>query len=126
MQFSLNSGDMPKEKSGSFVCNKQSYRVYKTERQESMEIIKTEERIDIVAARKLEDSLNQKVEAMDTDLCIDMSDTKYICSVGLRCLLSAAKTMNKKNKKLIIKSVTPQVKEIFDVTGFSDIFNFED
>ena len=91
-----------------------------------MATIKTMERIDIVNARELEKSINEAIEGQASDLCIDMSGTKFICSVGLRILLAATKTLKEKNQKLILKGVIPQVMEIFDVTGFTNILNFEE
>ena len=39
-------------------------------------------------------------------------------------LLAAQKTMNAQGK-MVLKNVTEEVKEIFEVTGFSDILTIE-
>lgn len=88
-------------------------------------IIKAENRIDIIAAGKLEQLLKEKMETTDGNLCIDFSDTNYICSVGLRTLLSTTKAMRKKGKDVILRGVNSQVMEVFEITGFSGIFKFE-
>ena len=46
-------------------------------------------------------------------------------SAGLRVLLSAQKVMNKQGE-MIIRNVKPEIMEIFDVTGFTDILNIEE
>ena len=53
-----------------------------------------------------------------------MQKLTYISSAGLRVLLSSQKTMNKQGS-MVICNVSPEVKEIFDVTGFSDILTIE-
>ena len=60
------------------------------------------------------------------DLQIDMSRTIYISSVGLRVILATKKSLDAKKGKLVLKQVCPQVKEIFDVTGFSGFLMMED
>ena len=54
---------------------------------------------------------------------IDLGNVPYMSSAGLRLLLSSHKTMLGKGGELQIANVQPSVKEVLDVTGFSDIFN---
>ncbi|MBR5074203.1 MAG: STAS domain-containing protein, partial [Bacteroidales bacterium] len=57
-------------------------------------------------------------------LAFDLSKLEYISSAGLRVLLSAQKTMNKQGD-MVVKNATEEVKEIFEVTGFTDILTIE-
>lgn len=61
-----------------------------------------------------------KVEA----LVMDMKDLKYVSSAGLRLILSLHKKMAAKGG-MIVKNVNETNMEIFDLTGFTDILNFE-
>ena len=56
---------------------------------------------------------------------LDCTEMNYISSSGLRVFLSMHKEVTSKNGKLIIKNLQPLVKHVFDMTGFSQIFNFE-
>lgn len=56
------------------------------------------------------------------ELVFDLGAVDYISSAGLRVLLSAQKKMA--GKKMVIVQAKPVVKEVFDITGFSDIFTF--
>jgi anti-anti-sigma factor len=60
-----------------------------------------------------------------TELAFDFSELEYISSAGLRVLLAAQKIMNKQGS-MVIRSASDEIKEIFDVTGFSDILTLED
>ena len=54
---------------------------------------------------------------------IDLTDVPYMSSAGLRLLLAAHKTMLAKDGELQIANVQPSVREVLDITGFSDILN---
>jgi len=59
------------------------------------------------------------VMAEAKNLVIDFAKVEYISSSGLRVLLKAQKQMS--SMKLI--NVNSSVKEVFDLTGFTDILN---
>ena len=82
-----------------------------------------EGRINTATAPQLEEKL---VPALDgvTDLAIDMSGLNYISSAGLRVLLGAAQDMDGKGD-MAVHNLNESVKEVFDVTGFSNLFNIE-
>ena len=80
-------------------------------------------RLDTTTAPELEKELKASLDGVSA-LTIDMAALEYISSAGLRVLLSAQKTMNKQGT-MVISGVSPEVKEIFDVTGFSDILTIE-
>ena len=55
---------------------------------------------------------------------LDMTDCKYISSTGLRVLLFTKKMAAMKGQNLCLKSVSPEVKDIMDVTGFTEFFDY--
>ena len=82
-----------------------------------------EGRLDTSTAPELEETLKDGLNDV-TDLVFDLKDMQYISSAGLRVLLSAQKVMNKKGT-MVIRNASEQIREIFDVTGFSDILTIE-
>lgn len=80
-------------------------------------------RLDTTTAPELEKELKGSLDGV-TALIMDLKEMEYISSAGLRVLLSAQKTMNKQGR-MVIKNASDEVKEIFDVTGFSDILTIE-
>lgn len=56
---------------------------------------------------------------------VDCKGMSYICSSGLRVFLSLNKDITAKGGKLIIRNLEPLVKGVFDMSGFSQIFNIE-
>lgn len=85
--------------------------------------IALEGRLDTVTAPELEASIKESIGGV-TELRMDFEKLEYISSAGLRVLLSAQKTMNKQGTMTLV-NVNETVKEIFEVTGFSDILTIE-
>ena len=80
-------------------------------------------RMDTVTAPELESAVQEIIDDL-TELVIDLEELDYISSAGLRVLLSAQKKMNKQGT-LTIRNVRPEVMEIFEITGFTDILTIE-
>ena len=92
----------------------------KTKTEGSKLTIAVSGRVDTVTAPELEAALKF---GDATCVVIDLGNVPYMSSAGLRLLLSSHKTMRGKGGELQIANVQPSVKEVLDVTGFSDIFN---
>lgn len=80
-------------------------------------------RLDTNTAPSLEETiagLGEKVTA----LMLDMEGLEYISSAGLRVLLSTHKSFCGKGS-LTICHACDDIREVFDITGFSDILNIQ-
>ena len=55
---------------------------------------------------------------------IDMTSCNYISSTGLRVLLYSKKVAASKGLKLSLVGMNPEVKDIMNVTGFDNFFDF--
>ena len=80
-------------------------------------------RLDTTTAPQLEGEIKDSLDGC-TKLVLDLKELEYISSAGLRVLLSVQKIMNRQGE-MLVKNVLPEVNEIFDVTGFSDILTIE-
>ncbi|MCQ2474906.1 MAG: STAS domain-containing protein [Clostridia bacterium] len=86
-------------------------------------VLALEGRLDTTTAPDLEALLKEELDGVDS-LVFDFAKLEYISSAGLRVILSAQKQMNKQGK-MVIKNVSSDVLEIFEITGFSDILTIE-
>jgi anti-sigma B factor antagonist len=82
-----------------------------------------EGRLDTTTAPQLESEIKESLDGVES-LVMEMTKLEYISSAGLRVLLSAQKVMNKQGS-MVVRNATEEVKEIFEVTGFSDILTIE-
>ena len=84
--------------------------------------IAPEGRLDTTTAPELEAEL-KNLEGV-TELKFDLAGLEYISSAGLRVLLSAQKIMNKQGSMTILNT-RPEIMDIFEITGFTDILNIQ-
>ena len=92
-------------------------------KEENKLTVALEGRLDTVTAPQLEGELRTAVDGI-SELIFDLGALDYVSSAGLRVLLSAQKVMNRQGS-MTIRNVKPEIMEIFDVTGFTDILNIE-
>ncbi len=85
--------------------------------------VSLEGRLDTTTSPELEQELKNSLDGI-TSLIVDIAALDYISSAGLRVLLSAQKTMNKQGS-MVVKNVSEEIMEVFEVTGFSDILTIE-
>lgn len=78
--------------------------------------VKIQGRMDTITAPELLEKF-KKAEGNVDAIKIDVSDMPYVSSAGLRVLLIMYKSLNDKSK-FELTGVRPQVKEIFETTGF--------
>jgi len=89
-------------------------------------IITVKGRLDTVNAPDFEKTVTPIMTGEMKDTVIDCTGLDYISSSGLRQFLTLQKTANAKQVKLTLKGMKNEIKEIFDMTGFSSIFRIEE
>ena len=81
--------------------------------------------MDTLHLREMEQDINKLEVDLGDLVVVDCSGMSYICSSGLRVFLALNKNITAKGGKLIIRNLEPLVKGVFDMSGFSQIFNIE-
>lgn len=82
-----------------------------------------EGRLDTVTAPQLEAEL-EKILPDAKALVLDMEKLEYISSAGLRVILKTQKALQA-GGGLKLTNVSESVREVFDITGFSDFLAIE-
>ena len=78
-------------------------------------------RLDTTNADQFQKDIAPLMEGENPDISIDCTDMEYTSSQGLRMFLMLQKSVIARSGKLVMKNMRPQVKEVFDITGFSNI-----
>jgi anti-sigma B factor antagonist len=91
------------------------------QRQGSRLVISLKGKLDANTTELLEKRFDQ-IKDSTTDLSFDMSELKYISSAGLRVILTIMKEMKAKNGKFSVGHLNNEIRAIFNMVGFMDLF----
>lgn len=78
-------------------------------------------RVDTTNAEKFQQDIAPLMADPHPDIVLDCTDMTYTSSLGLRMFLMLQKSVMLKGGSLVMTNMRPQVKEVFDITGFSNI-----
>ena len=81
-------------------------------------------RLDTINSPEFEKAIEPVIAGEMKDTVLDCTGLDYISSSGLRLFLTMQKAAGAKQGQLTLKGIKPDIKEIFDITGFSAIFCF--
>ena len=100
----------------------------KAEAMKRCELISVSGRIDSSTAPDLEKALLGLIEAGQKNIVVNLRDTEFISSAGLKALLSALMKVRKMVPAgdLVISEIKPDLRGSFDLVGFDRLFQFYD
>jgi len=82
--------------------------------------------IDSTASQEFEEKILEILDRGVNTLTVDFQNVKFISSAGLRVLLLAAQKVKPLGGKVVLCSMSKDVREVFDISGFSSIFSIYD
>jgi anti-sigma B factor antagonist len=82
--------------------------------------------LDNAASSQAESNLAPVYDFTDGDILIDCSQLNYISSSGLRIMLNIYKHARANGHKAILKGLSEDVKEVFQLSGFLQLYITED
>lgn len=97
-----------------------------------LDIVSVSGRLTAAEAPQLQDRLNKLFDEGRYRILLDLSDLEYIASPGLRVLIEARKRAREwkltelDRGDVRIVGLPPRIKEVFDLTGFTSLFQIYD
>lgn len=84
-----------------------------------------EGRVDASSAPDLEQAMTSGIAEGGEAVVLDLSRTRYMSSAGLRVVLVVARALQAREGKFAVCGLNDEVKELFEVSGFSLIVGIE-
>jgi len=89
-------------------------------------VVQTIGQINSANAASVEADLMAHVGKGERKIVLDLARLDYISSAGLRVVLLLAKTLKQNAGALALCGLRPQVREVFDISGFLAILSVTD
>ena len=86
-------------------------------------VIHCEGRLDATTTIKLENAINQLIDAKNIRVVVDFNKVDYLSSAGMRLLLSMTKRLKTMGGQLVLCAIHDDVMEIIKMAGFEQILN---
>ena len=83
-------------------------------------------RLDTAVSQDVANQLQPVLEKADKTIVLDCKDLSYISSSGLRIFLTVRKTAAAKGGKVIVKDINPEIRQVFMMTGFLNLFEIQE
>ncbi len=80
-------------------------------------------RLDTVSAAECEKDFTQLKDATSQEIIVDCTNLEYISSSGLRLFLSLRKAVDANGRKLTIRHINDEIRNVFTITGFFKLFD---
>lgn len=80
-------------------------------------------RVDSTTAGNMEQALKDVFNVAGSRVVVDFSALDYISSAGLRVVLMLAKRAKQAQGRLVLCGLSPQVREVFEISGFLKILD---
>ncbi len=92
-----------------------------------VDLIEVSGRVDSSTAPQLEQALKKVIKDGRYRIVVDLSETEFMSSAGLRALLSALKEVRRFNRGDVrLANMPEKIKKAFDLAGFLELFQVYD
>lgn len=84
-------------------------------------LVQPQGRLDALGARNLWTELEPLSRQVDTLILVDMTETRYISSDGLRVLMRGSKAARQHGGKVVLCCLNPRISEIIAMAGLDHV-----
>ena len=82
-------------------------------------------RLDTAASTQFATDMQPLLDHADKPIILDCQALEFISSSGLRLFLTLRKATLAHGSKVTLRNMKPEIKQVFTITGFTALFDFE-
>jgi anti-anti-sigma factor len=94
----------------------------RSERLDGILILIVSGRLDAFGARQLDETVHKNLHDDDRHLVLDVTDSPYLSSGGIRVFLTLKREMERRNGRFALAGVGEYSKKVLAMTGFTNLF----
>ena len=92
------------------------------EKQDTVVTVYLKGRLDTLAAQEVSKQMESLAEDASGTIIMDCTEMSYISSSGLRIFLTLRKAAAEKGGKVIVRGISNDIRSVFMMTGFLNLF----
>ncbi len=89
----------------------------------NVSVVKVSGRVDSLTAPDLDNVLKDHLNADRNNVVVDLQETEYMSSAGLRALVAALKEAKKRGGNVRLAQPSTRVQEVIDLAGLTPVFD---
>jgi anti-sigma B factor antagonist len=93
--------------------------------EETRAVVAVRGELDAYSAPRLENQISKLLSESVDEVVLDLSDTGFLDSSGLRAILSAHRRLAESDRRLQLRSPSEAVTRLLEITGLTDHFTVE-
>lgn len=86
-----------------------------------IQLLKLTGKLDIMGVNNIDIKFTGYCSGENVRVLVDLSGVEYLASIGIRLLISNAKSLGSRNGKMVLFGSNPAVQEVLDLTGIPAI-----
>jgi anti-anti-sigma factor len=98
----------------------------KLSKEGDVNVVQIEGRLDTTNYSELESNLSKLTDNNEINILLDLEKLEYISSSGLRIFLMFLKKIKAAKGRLMLCTMSKDIKEVFEISGFVNIFEIFD
>lgn len=95
------------------------------EKQDTVVTVYLKGRLDTLAAQEVSKQMESLAEDASGTIIMDCTEMSYISSSGLRIFLTLRKAAAEKGGKVIVRGISNDIRSVFMMTGFLNLFEIQ-
>jgi len=92
-----------------------------SELDKNITLIKLNGRLDIVGVNQIETKFAGYCSGENMRVIVDMSEVSFLSSIGIRLLVTNAKSLKSRSGKMVLMNPTPDVMNVLEITDIPAI-----
>lgn len=97
----------------------------KIEREKTVVTVSLIGRLDTPASLEIAPQMNELTADASGTIIMDCKELTYISSSGLRIFITLRKAAAEKGGKVIVRSISNEIRSVFMMTGFLNLFEIQ-
>ena len=92
---------------------------------DGLTVIHVSGEIDVFTASRLKEAVNERIDAGEVRLAIDLSDTDYLDSTALGALIGALKRCRDLGGEVVVAGPPQRISRVMQITGLDKVLQLQ-